>query len=410
MELVKDLDRGAAAGASSFWRRAVLARLASFCGGEIEVVDAAGATRVGSAAIDGSSARLVVHRDRFWRRLALGGSLGAAEAYVDGDWDADDLTAAVRLFARNLDAVDRIDGGASRLLTAGTRVAHFLARNTRRGARRNIAAHYDLGNDFFELMLDDTLTYSCGLFERDDSTLRDASLAKIDRLCRQLALGPRDHLLEIGSGWGALAIRAAAKFGCRVTTTTLSQRQHEVAVRRVAEAGLSDRVEVLLADYRDVRGTYSKLVSVEMIEAVGAEFHETFFRACAERLAPDGLFAMQAITIADRRFDRARREVDFIKRHIFPGSCIPSVTALVSAATRASDFGLVALDDVTPHYPRTLAAWRANLERNRDAVAAITSERFRRLWHFYLCYCEGGFLERAIGVVQMTFARPRWRG
>jgi cyclopropane-fatty-acyl-phospholipid synthase len=284
------------------------------------------------------------------------------------------------------------------------------ARNSRRGARRNISAHYDLGNDFFALMLDPTMTYSCGVFERDDASLEEASLAKIDRLCRKLGLHAGDRLLEIGAGWGALAVHAASRYGCHVTTATISEKQHELVVRRVADAGVSDRVTVLLADYRDLTGRFSKLVSVEMIEAVGAEYFDAFFQACASRLEPGGLMAIQAITVADQRFDDARRAVDFIKHYVFPGSCIPWVGALLGAAAGVSDLRLVDLEDFTPHYARTLAAWRDNLERNRAAVDLITDERFRRLWRLYLAYCEGGFLERHTGLVQMVFSRPAWRG
>ncbi len=409
MDCVREVELGATTRRGSIWRRAVLGRLAAMTSGELEIEDAVGFARVGQPAADGLSSRIVVHRNRFWRRVALGGSLAASESFIDGDWDADDLTRAVRLFARNLDQLDRVDSGLGRVLSVGARVRHALARNTRAGSRRNVAAHYDLGNEFFEAMLDPTLTYSCGIFERAESSLEDASLAKIDRLCAKLDLGPHDHLLEIGSGWGAFAIRAASRHGCRVTTTTLSARQHEVAARRVAEAGLSDRVEVLRTDYRDLRGVYTKLVSVEMIEAVGAEFYRDFFRACSARLTPHGLMAMQAITISDRRFERARREVDFIKRFVFPGSCIPSVTALLDAATDASDLSIIDLEDITPHYPRTLAAWRANLARHAERVAAMTTDSFRRLWQFYLAYCEGGFLERRIGVAQIVLARSGFR-
>jgi cyclopropane-fatty-acyl-phospholipid synthase len=255
-------------------------------------------------------------------------------------------------------------------------------------------------------MLDPSMTYSSGVFDPPGATLEEASLRKLDLLCRKLDLRPTDHLLEIGGGWGSMALHAAARYGCRVTTTTISRAQWELARERVREAGLADRVTVLLCDYRDLSGRHDKIVSVEMIEAIGAEQYPTFFERCCALLAPGGLLALQAITITDRRYERARREVDFIKRHVFPGSCIPSVTALVGAATAASDLGLRHLEDFTPHYARTLAAWRENLEARRAEVERLADERFRRLWHFYLCYCEGGFRERSIGVVQMLFARP----
>jgi cyclopropane-fatty-acyl-phospholipid synthase len=284
---------------------------------------------------------------------------------------------------------------------------HALRRNTRRGARRNIEAHYDLGNDFYALFLDETMSYSCAIFERPDATLREASEAKIDRALRRLGLRPGMRLLEIGSGWGALAIRAARDFGCRVTTTTLSRQQHALATERVRAAGLGDRVEVLLEDYRDLRGTYDRLVSIEMIEAVGWEYYERFFRACADRLAPDGLALVQSITIRDREFERAKREVDFIKKHVFPGGCIPSVAALVDAAGRGGDLGLVGFEEIGLHYATTLRHWRERfLGRRAEARALGHDERFLRLWEYYLAYCEGGFLERAIGNAQLLFAKP----
>lgn len=393
-----------------FWKRMVVSRVRHFASGELLLVDEYGETRVGTPAADGLRVRFTVRNDRLWRRVAFGGLLAATEAYVDGDWEVDDLTALARLFARNMDQVSNLDSGLGRLIRPAARLHEWLTRNTRRGSRMNIAAHYDLGNDFFELMLDPTMTYSCGVFESPESTLEEASVAKIDRLCRKLDLHAGDHLLEIGSGWGALAIHAAAVYGCRVTTTTISRRQHEVVVRRIVDAGLSDNVTVLLTDYRELTGRYSKIVSVEMIEAVGAEYYGRFFASCASLLEPGGVMALQAITVSDQRFDDARRAVDFIKRYVFPGSCIPSVGALTLAAANASDLRMVDLEDFTPHYARTLAAWRDNLARRHEAVARITDERFRRLWQLYLAYCEGGFAERHTGVVQMVMARPGWRG
>jgi cyclopropane-fatty-acyl-phospholipid synthase len=411
MEGVRDMSAGVATATGSPWlKRIVLSRLRQLSNGELLIADDHGDVRVGAPAADGLQARITVHDDRLWRRVAFGGLLAATEAYVDGDFDVDDLTKLARLFARNMDQVTSLDAGLGRLVRPAARLRYALARNNRTGARRNISAHYDLGNDFFALMLDPTLTYSSGVFERADATLEEASIAKIDRLCRKLDLGPADHLLEIGSGWGALAIRAASHYGCRVTTTTISRQQYHLAVQRVAEAGVADRVTVLLTDYRDLTGRYSKIVSVEMIEAVGAEYYEAFFKTAASLLAPEGLMAIQAITVADQRFEAARRAVDFIKHHVFPGSCIPSVGALLDASAGASDLRMTDLEDLTPHYARTLAGWRANLARNQAAVDRITTERFRRLWLLYLAYCEGGFIERHTGLVQMVFSRPGWRG
>jgi cyclopropane-fatty-acyl-phospholipid synthase len=388
------------------WRRVVLSRLARLERGTLAVEDGGETVLLGRPAGDGLSARLTVRRPAFWRRVALGGSVAAGEAYADGDWDADDLTAVVRLFARNEAALDGLERGLALLRRPAGWLFKALRRNSRAGSRRNIADHYDLGNEFFGLMLDPTMTYSAAIFEPPEASLEEASVRKLDLLCRRLDLRPEDHLLEIGTGWGSLALHAATRYGCRVTTTTLSRAQRELALERVARAGLAGRITILSEDYRDLAGRYDKLVSCEMIEAIGTAQYPTFFAKCAALLAPGGRLALQAITIADQRYERARRDVDFIRRHVFPGGAIPSVTALLDAATAASDLRLRQLEDYGPHYARTLAAWRANLAARRAEVERITDARFRRLWHFYLCYCEGGFAEDFIGVVQLLMDRP----
>ncbi|MBI5068969.1 MAG: class I SAM-dependent methyltransferase [Deltaproteobacteria bacterium] len=392
--------------AGSPWRGLVQGRLGALREGHLTVREAGGAADFGRPAADGLSAELTVQHPRFWRRVALGGSLGAAEAYLDGDWETPDLTAVVRLLARNADTLEALEGGLARLRQPVEALLHALRRNTRAGSRRNISAHYDLGDDFFERMLDPTLTYSCGIFERPESTLEEASLAKIDRLCRMLRLGPDDHLLEIGSGWGAFAIRAARTTGCRVTTTTISRNQLQAVRRRVAEAGLQDRITVLHADYRDLAGQYDKLVSVEMLEAVGADYYQPFFRACGSLLRDQGLAAIQVITIADRFYPGHLRSPDFIKRYVFPGSNIPSLSALLDAAARASDLTLRHMEDIGPHYARTLAAWRHNLAASPAPAPRYADRRFQRVWHYYLCYCEAAFAERYLGDAQLLFARP----
>lgn len=385
------------------WRGAVLRSLARLRGGALELEESGVRHLLGEPG--GLLARVTVRDPRFWRRVALGGSLGAGESYADGDWDVDDLTAVVRLLVRNHSARRGLDGGLSLLRRPLDLAYALLRRNSRAGARRNIAEHYDLGNDFFALMLDPTMTYSSGVWDLSGCTLEGAQVRKLDLLCMRLRLRPEDHLLEIGTGWGSLALHAAGRYGCRVTTTTLSRAQRELAVERVRAAGLAGRVTLLRDDYRDLRGRFDKIVSCEMIEAIGAEQYRTFFAKCASLLAPGGALALQAITIADQHYERARREVDFIKRHIFPGSCIPSISALVGAAA-ASDLQLRQLQDHGRDYARTLAAWRENLVANRAAGERLTDERFRRLWHFYLCYCEGGFAEGHIGVSQLVFERP----
>ncbi|MGD8724104.1 MAG: cyclopropane-fatty-acyl-phospholipid synthase family protein, partial [Desulfobacterales bacterium] len=287
---------------------------------------------------------------------------------------------------------------------------HFLRKNTRSGSRKNIVAHYDLGNDFYRLFLDETLTYSCGIFENKDYGMRDASLAKYDRICRKLELGPRDDVIEIGSGWGGFAIFAAQNFGCRVTTTTISDQQFELAQRRIADSGAAERIDLVKKDYRDLKGKYSKLVSIEMIEAVGHQYLDAFFKSCSQLLKPDGMMLLQAITISDQVYERHKHSVDFIKRYIFPGSCIPSIAAIAASTTRATDLRLFHLEDITPHYAKTLSCWREQFFSNIDDVRGLGySEAFIRMWNFYLSYCEAGFKERYIGDVQMLFTKPMCR-
>lgn len=391
-------------------RRSLEKRLEELRGGNLEL-STGERTRVFGLQADGDlSARVFVHHPRFYRRIAAGGSLGAAEAYLDGDWSCDDLTALIRLLIRNIHIADGMDGGFSRLARVFQKAYHWLRRNTRAGSRRNIAAHYDLGNDFFRLFLDETMMYSSGIFEQAGSTLYEASLAKLDRVCQKLDLEANDHLLEIGTGWGGLAIHAAANYGCRVTTTTISREQFELARQRIDAAGLSQRVTVLLQDYRDLAGQYDKLVSIEMIEAVGHDFYDDYFRCCSTLLKPDGLMLLQGIVMNEQRYAAYLRNVDFIQRYVFPGGCLPSVLALGQAIARATDMRVLDLEDFALHYARTLRCWRDRFVAALDQVRDLGySERFIRLWDYYLCYCEAAFEERYTGLVQMLLAKPRCR-
>jgi len=342
----------------------------------------------------------------FFRAMALRGHIGAAESYVRGEWTSDDLPSLIGLFARNREALDGLETGLARLSRPLLAAIKLRNRNSRRGSRRNIRAHYDLGNDLFASFLDETMTYSCGYFEDATVSMREASIAKYDRLCGKLEIGPADHVIEIGSGWGGFAIHAAATYGCRVTTTTISREQHRLALSRVAEAGLADRVTVLLRDYRDLEGTYDKLVSIEMVEAVGHQYLGDYFAKCARLLAPHGRAAVQAITVRDDWYDPRQRQVDFIKRYIFPGSFVPSISTLASAAG-TTDLRLVHLEDITPHYVETLRRWRARFDESWEDIRALGfDERFRRLWDFYLAYCEGGFAEAILGTAQLVFSKP----
>jgi cyclopropane-fatty-acyl-phospholipid synthase len=353
---------------------------------------------------------VTVNDPHFYAALAFGGNIGAAEAYMRGLWTCDDLPGLIRIMVRNATVMFRLDSGWARLTRPARRLYHWLRRNTKSGSRWNIAAHYDLGNDFYALFLDNTMTYSSGVFETPESTLAEASVEKYDRLCRKLDLRPSDHVIEVGGGWGGFAIHAATRYGCQVTSTTISQQQYEWATRRVEKMGLADRVRIVLDDYRDLEGTYDKLVSIEMIEAVGHQYLGQFLQCCSRLLKPDGLMALQAITIADQHYRQHVRTVDFIKRYIFPGSCLVSVTALCGAATRDTDLRAVHLEDITPHYAETLRRWRRAFFEHLDEARALGfDDPFVRMWDFYLGYCEGAFAERYIGDVQMVLAKPLWR-
>lgn len=391
-------------------RKAVLGRLAALRDGEFVLREGATVLRFGAPSGDGLVGEACVLGPGFWTALAFRGSIGAGESYAEGLWTSPEPTDVVRLFVRNHHALSGLEGGLALLARPALLAFHALRDNTKRGARRNISAHYDLSNEFFALFLDPTMTYSSAYFSRPDLSLEAAQLEKIDRLLERLDLRPGQRLLEIGTGWGALACRAAATRGVHVTTTTVSSEQHALAARRVAQQGLSGQVDVLLSDYRDLAvpaaGRYDAIVSVEMIEAVGARHYPTYFATADRLLAPGGRFAVQAITIRDQHFERARREVDFIQRHIFPGSCIPSVTALSEAARDASQLRLVAMDDFGRDYARTLRLWRDALRaRAGDATALGFDERFLRLWDFYFAYCEGGFEEGHISVAHLVYSR-----
>ena len=346
-------------------------------------------------------------RDRqAFRYLATDGSLGAAEAYLQGLWNCEDLVTFFRFMLRNSEALRRIDRGWARLRAPFHWAAKYLGRNTKRGSRRNIAAHYDLSNDFFALFLDKTMTYSSGIFEHPLASLREASIAKYDRLCQKLALNASDHVLEIGTGWGGFAIHAAENYGCQVTTTTISREQHEYARHEIERRGLGGKITLLLRDYRDLKGAFSKLVSIEMVEAVGHEFLEGYFRKCASLLEPCGRFAIQTITIRNDEFERYQQSTDFIQRYVFPGGCLPSVGSLDRAASATGRLELCDHRDFGSHYAATIAQWRSRFRDNLDAVRRLGfDERFIRMWNYYLCYCEAGFREGQIGLAQQLYQK-----
>lgn len=389
-------------------RRAVRRRLDLVGEGQVVVSENGRHTSHGTLSADlPLTAHLRINDPRFYSEVAFGGVIGAGEAYVNGYWDCDELTTLVRILLRNRDVLESMNSGVGRLTAPLQKLLHWLNRNTHTGSRRNIAAHYDIGNDFYALWLDRRMMYSSAVFESPDMTLEQAADAKLDRICRKLRLGPSDHVLEIGTGWGGFAIYAAQKYGCRVTTTTISSEQYQYAKNAVSAAGVDSLVTLLQSDYRDLAGTFDKLVSIEMIEAVGWQYQDRFFRKCSELLSPAGEMLLQAITVADQHFESYKTSVDFIRRYVFPGGCLCSVTAMTQSLTAETDLRVVHLEDIGPHYARTLRCWHDRFEARLDDVRAQGySESFIRLWRYYLCYCEGAFLEHAIGDVQMHMIKP----
>jgi cyclopropane-fatty-acyl-phospholipid synthase len=388
-------------------RRIAAALLRRLHVGQLTVVeDGAPARTFGSG---WPAATVHVRSPRVWRRL-LRGSRGLAETYFGGLWDSPDPTAVIRLAARNVHVLDGIRRRLAPLRAPFLWLSSLPRTPTRSRSRRAIAAHYDLGNDLFELMLDRTMTYSCAAFDRAGMSLEEAQVAKLERACAKLDIGPEDHVLEIGTGWGGFAIHAAGTRGCMVTTTTISREQRDLALERIRAAGLEDRITVLLDDYRDLRGQYDKLVSIEMIEAVGWRHFGRFFSKCSELLRPDGAMLLQAITIHDSAYEVEKAGRSFINTYVFPDGCLPSHEVIARCVARETDMREVAVEDLTPHYPETLRRWRASFLANAERLAKLGyDERFRRLWTLYLSYCEAGFAERRIAVGQFLFGKPRYR-
>ena len=375
--------------------------------GTLVVSDATGTRRYGRG---GTEVNVRIHDARTYHALVRGGSTGFGESYTDGWWDCDDLTSVVRFVIRNIEPLTRRLDTVARFCAPLTRLRQRFARVDKERDRANIRAHYDLGNDFYSLMLDDTMMYSCAYFADESTSLYDASIAKMEKLCRKIGLEPEDHVVEIGTGWGGFALHAASHYGCRVTTVTISDAQFEYVTTRVAQAGLDHLIDVRNEDYRDVTGTYDKLVSIEMVEAIGWRQLDTYFSTCAKLLKPDGIMALQAITIDDYSYERTKDRDDFIKCMIFPGGFLPSLEAIVRSSSSVSDLRVVDMEDLGRHYAETLARWRSNLVTHAPEVRELDlGEEFSRMWHMYLCYCEAAFLERHISDVQLVLARADWR-
>ena len=391
-------------------RRIVLRQLEQLETGTVRLTDANEECLYGNGGDTGLSAHIRVQDPRFYSEIAFGGEIGGGEAFMHAFWTCDDLVALVRILLQNREVLDGMETGAARFTQPLQKLFHWVNRNSHEGARRNISAHYDLGNEFFALWLDETMMYSSAVFENKDTSLHQAQLDRMKHVCDRLQLTADDHLVEIGTGWGGLAIFAAEHYGCRVTTTTISKEQFEKAKERVAAAGLQDRVTLLFEDFRNLKGQFDKLVSIEMIEAIDHDLFDTYFAKCSELLKPDGLMLIQAITIADQRYEEYRKSIDFIQRYIFPGSGLPSSAVMTDSVARNTDMRLLGLEDIGLHYATTLNRWRKNFFARLEEVRAQGfSDTFIRMWEYYLCYCEGAFLERAISDVQILFAKPACR-
>lgn len=406
---------------AGFAERTVFSALAAMPAGclRIELPDGSarvfgqGPFRLGAA----GHATLQVRRGAFFKKCVLHGDIGFAESFIDGDWETSDLTAVISWFVLNHRDAPTLSGSraarslAMNFLRLANQAGHWLRPNNRAIARRNIADHYDLSNDFFALWLDENMMYSSARWERADASLAEAQRTKNDALCRHLRLRPSDHVLEIGTGWGGWSLHAAQKYGCRVTTVTISRQQQALARKRIAAAGLADRIEVRLQDYRDITGQFDKIVSIEMLEAVGHRYLPDYAEACHRLLKPDGLLALQVITVPDHRYEALRSGVDFIQKHIFPGSLLISVNRLNHLLSEKGGFVCRALEDFGPDYVRTLQHWRASFHGKLDQVRALGfDDRFIRKWHYYLCYCEAAFAHRHISVVQTLYSRANTNG
>jgi len=403
-------DTGKLSFFQNFCQKTLFHQLNKLVYGKLTVIDADGQHTFGSINSYALEAIIRVHNPRLYVDTLTGGSVGVGESYMKGHWSCSDLTQLMRIFVMNLSVLDGMEKGPARLMGMVNKVWYTLRKNTIKGSQKNIEAHYDLGNEFFQLFLDPTMMYSSGVFEKEGMTLEEASISKIERICKKLELKPTDHLLELGTGWGGFAAHAAKNYGCRVTTTTISNKQYELAVERAKKAGLTDKITVLKEDYRTLKGHYDKIVSIEMIEAIGHKAYNQFFNICGKLLKSEGMMLVQSITIDDRQYERAKKAVDFIQRYIFPGGCLPSITALCQSMKKASDLRLYHLEDIAPHYAQTIRMWRANFFKSIDHVRNQGySEEFIKMWEYYLCYCESGFTERAIGCVQILFTKSMCR-
>lgn len=397
---------------AGFYQKVVMDLLLKMELGTLNLVLPNGDFRVLGNGEGGITANVEIKNEDFFKRCVLYGDIGFGESYVDGDWETDNITNVIKWFLLNIENAPTVSGSSAKTLVTNilkffNTIYHSRRANSLTGSRKNISEHYDLNNDFFSLFLDPSMTYSSAYFEKEGLTLEQAQTAKYDRLCKQLHLKPTDHVLEVGSGWGGNAIHIAKNYGCKVTTATISEEQYKLAKERIANENLSDKVEVILKDYRALEGRYDKIVSIEMLEAVGAEFYDTYFKKCGELLTKNGILAIQVITCPDSRFESIKNGVDWIQKHIFPGSLLPSVAAINSSINKTSDLTLVDLKDIGLHYATTLNLWHKAFNAKLSQVKALGfDDYFIRKWNYYLCYCEAAFAMRNINVMQMVYTRP----
>ena len=390
---------------TSVFKKGLKKKLNNLIDGHIKVEDGNEKFYFGDVDSD-LSVNVEIHSQEFYVMTGSGGALGIAEAYILGYWSADDVVLLMRILLKNRSILVSLNNGVAKLLSPINKLIHRSRQNTLKGSKENILAHYDLSNDFYKLWLDPTMTYSCAYFNNFDMNLEDASIEKLDRICRKLNLSDKDDVLEIGTGWGSFSIHAAKNYGCNITTTTISDAQYEYARSRVVEEGLESKISVINKDYRKIDGQYDKIVSIEMIEAVGHEFIPEYFKKISSLLKPNGLMALQGITYNDQNFDTYKDSVDFIKKYIFPGSCLISVSQIIHVIKDKTDLSMIDMEDITRHYAETLNRWRKKFMDVLPEVREMGySELFINMWEFYFLYCEAGFLERNIGDVQLVFSK-----
>ena len=397
--------------AKTIYEKIVMSMLSRFTKGELHLELHNGESLIIGHG-NGLKVDIKINNSNFYKKCVLYGDIGFGESFCDGDWESSNLTNVVRWIIQNVETSGVMSGSkvkniATNILGQVNRVSHIFNKNSKKGSQSNISYHYDLSNDFYELMLDETMSYSCGIFKDQETSLHEAQVNKLSHLCNDLDIHSGDHILEIGCGWGGFAAYAVQHFDCKVTGITISKEQYLFAKNKVEELGLQDRIEILLTDYRDLEGTYDKIVSVEMIEAVGHEFLPEYFKTIEKLLKKEGVAVIQAITSPDSRYHQFRKGVDFIQKHIFPGSLLPSVTSMTEACSKDTELQIINLRDIGLHYAKTLEHWRVTCEEEKEKIISLgMDEKFLRKWNYYLCYCEAAFMERNISDIQVTFIKP----